>query len=84
MLAPSGRAKALPDTFTSTAGIVIVRDPLRQVSETLDPGLHQFLPIEMHRRPAIAPPDAPFQSLKIHGLQDTNLDDISDVYVSLA
>jgi len=39
--------KNLRDAFRSINGISLVSDSLRDVIETLDPGLHQFFPIQV-------------------------------------
>lgn len=39
--------KNLRDAFRSLNGISVVSDAMREVIETLDPGLHQFFPIQV-------------------------------------
>lgn len=49
-LIPHKSRKAWPDAFMSTNQMLVVRKPVRNIIDRLDPDLHQFFPIELETR----------------------------------
>lgn len=49
-LVPDNPRKNWPDAFMSVNQLCIVREPVRQIIERLDPGLHQFFPIKFETK----------------------------------
>lgn len=74
-----GRPKRIPDIFTSENGVVVVQQPLKEVVESLDPGVHQFLPIDVQRRYKGPGPEHPCFVMHVRPVQDSIVDAESSV-----
>lgn len=49
LVAPKPR-KSWPDAFTGVNGVHVVSQKVRDIIETLDPGLHQFFPVRLETK----------------------------------
>jgi hypothetical protein len=68
----------LPLIFKSNSGVHIVQEPLRQLLERMDLGIHHFLPIEVCQFDGTPCPN-PCHVLNVHVMQDSIIDEKSDV-----
>lgn len=67
------KRKQLPDFFESMSGLV-VSEAFRLMLEDLDPGIHQFWPLEIERGP-----EGAFWGLNVHIHQRSIIEELSDV-----
>ena len=73
--------RKLPPAFFSIGGLVIVQEPIRELLERLDPGVHQLVPIDAVWWDGTAPVH-PCHVLNVHAMQDSIIDEESDVEIS--
>lgn len=67
----------VPDSFVGAEGVPLVREAIKKTIEDLDPGLHQFLPIEIRGRQG----NDHFESyylMDVWRTQDTIIDERTD------
>ncbi|NSX55129.1 imm11 family protein [Parasulfitobacter algicola] len=69
---------SLPASFMVQDGLYIVQKPFRDLIEQLDPGLHQFFPIEVRHRNG-TPHDPPCYAINVTETRDSIVDDQSTV-----
>lgn len=73
--------KTWPDTFFTTNGLLVVRDPVRLVLEQLDPGEHQFFPLHFQTKRGLEIEDSWF-AMNVTAKQDSILVEYSRVNVN--
>ena len=73
-----GEARPLPCAFTSSDGVIIIQQPIRDVLEALDPGVHQIVPIDVWFEDGTKAKHPCFV-LNIHVHQSSIIDEKSDV-----
>ncbi|MEM8798098.1 MAG: DUF1629 domain-containing protein [Pseudomonadota bacterium] len=83
-LDPNDAPKALhfleekvPDVFTSMDRVLIVREAIRDVIEGFDPGIHQFLPLDLNGGENREHPE-PYYLMVVSNTQDTIVDALTD------
>lgn len=67
------------DSFISKNGMLLVRDKIRAVIESLDPGQHQFFPVTFKRARKDMDIE-PYFLMNIWRYQDTIIDELSEVH----
>ncbi len=72
------RRKSLAAGFLSVNGLFIVKGEIREILENLDPGMHQFFPIDV-KYGTTSRPEGQFYVLNLTAQQDSIIDDLSTV-----
>lgn len=62
--------KSWPDMFRASAGMTVVRQPVKEAIERLDPDIHQFWPITVHTKRGIEI-DGPWFGMNVTVRQDS-------------
>ncbi|WP_146681533.1 imm11 family protein [Thioclava sp. F28-4] len=73
--------KNWPDIFITTNGLLVVREPVREVLERLDPGIHQFFPFDLKTKRGVAI-NGPWFAMNVTAEQDSIVLERSRVHLS--
>ena len=72
--------KSWPDTFWTIGGLMVVRAPVRDIIEALDPGVHQFFPLRIRTKRGVEI-EGPWFSMVVSVKQNSVVMELSDVFV---
>lgn len=70
-----------PDAFLATGSLYVVREPIAEIIDTLDPARHQFFPLRLETPYGNAIP-GPWFAMNVFASQDSVVMEKSFVYVS--